>query len=77
MKKRIITLGLLLVLMLNLFLTSCLKPKTPDDPDEPQTPGESDGDDEFELSKEKLEGALELALEKIDYALPTFTDKFR
>lgn len=29
-----------------------------------------------ELTREKLEYALELALDKIDYALPTFTDRF-
>ena len=72
MKKRIISLGLLIVLALNLFLTSCLKPK---DPEEPEDPG-TDKYGDFELSREKLEGALMLALEKIDYALPTFTDKF-
>ena len=31
---------------------------------------------DFEISREKLEGALEEAIKKIDYALPTFTDKF-
>ena len=30
----------------------------------------------FDLPKEKLESALEEALKKIDYALPTFTDKY-
>ena len=31
---------------------------------------------DFELSREKLEYALAEAIKKIDYALPTFTDKF-
>ena len=31
---------------------------------------------DFEIPREKLEGALADALAKIDYALPTFTDKF-
>ena len=31
---------------------------------------------DFDLSREKLEGALSEAIKKIDYALPTFTDKY-
>ena len=31
---------------------------------------------DFEIPREKLEAALADALEKVDYALPTFTDKF-
>ena len=71
MKNRIITLGLLFVIFCNLVLTSCLKLKDPS-----EDPEDDPGDGTFELSKEKVEGALEFALEKIDYALPTFTNKF-
>ncbi len=70
MKRRIISLGLALALTFNLLLVSCYKPE------EPEEPVVTDKYGEFELSKYKLECAFLDALDKIDYALPTFTDKF-
>lgn len=70
MKKKLVALFLLLVFSFNFLLTSCAWFEEPKKAPEPPSYGE------FELLREKLEGALEEALKKIDYALPTFTDKF-
>jgi hypothetical protein len=116
MRKRIISLALTLVLLINsLMLSACsfVLGGAPDDQGGSVTPGdenggnscnEGDNDDgatdddgqveddhlvspdvlamldgkysDFEIPREKLEGALADAIAKIDYALPTFTDKF-
>ena len=62
-KPRGVALGLLLVLIFNIMLTSCQGERWGKHPD-------------AELTVAKLEYALDEALKKIDYALPTFTDKF-
>ena len=83
--KKLIALLLLLTLSLNaLLLTSCSLPwqKEEEGPDLKPTPPTIEGINnpekyaDFDLPREKLELALLEALKKIDYALPTFTDKF-
>ena len=60
-----------------LFLASCEKTKTAEsDTDKTTTKNERNDFVGEELSYEKLQFALECALEKIDYALPAFTDRF-
>lgn len=91
MKKRIVSLLLCIITLFNcLAFTGCdvlsglLGEKgegTLDEGDESQLPtvgGITNVErySEFELSREKLEQALADALAKVDYALPTFTDKF-
>ncbi len=76
MKKRIIALLLLFVFAANFLLVSCDLSKDPEPPEIPDRPGETGKYGDFELSREKIEDALWAALEKIDYALPTFTTKF-
>ncbi|MBQ8528696.1 MAG: glycoside hydrolase family 88 protein [Clostridia bacterium] len=70
---------------LNILLTSCNKAEVPggDDDDTGSNDNTEGGEisfeekySSFELTREKLEYALAEAIKKIDYALPTFTDKF-
>ena len=85
--KRIVTAFILLFAMaFNIVsFTACQAPKEDNDTDESganlQTPIDVqlmlEGKySNFEISRQKLEYALDEAIKKIDYALPTFTDKF-
>ena len=81
MKMRITSFLLAIILLFNVFLFSgCVRPDDKDSGD-----ADKNGTDEYfscncepssEMTREKLERALADAIAKIDYALPTFTDKF-
>ena len=89
--KRLIALLLCLLLGANtLMLTSCSFPfGTVEPEDEPEEDPEAEREPieipginnpekyaDFDLPREKLEAALAEAVKKIDFALPTFTDRF-
>ena len=83
MKRRICALFLFATLIFNLLLTSCTVADNSDGGED--LDGESivipeiknpERYESCELTREKLEGALADAIAKIDYALPTFTDRF-
>ena len=89
--KRLIALLLCLLLGANmLMLTSCSFPFGTEEPeDEPEEDPEAEREPieipginnpekyaDFDLPREKLEAALAEAVKKIDFALPTFTDRF-
>ena len=91
MKRRIIALILSLVTVFNVFaFVSCVKApdnnETNNNGSNNHNQSNADASIEginnpekyadFELSEEKLREALNEAIKKIDYALPTFTDKF-
>ena len=81
MKKLTALLLALAMLFSVLCFTACQQPPPQDPDDGKNSPtGDAIADPEkyadFELSREKLEYALSEALKKIDYALPTFTNKF-
>ena len=67
MKKRILALTLIFVTVMNTLLVSC---------GIPEESGEPDKYGDFELSYDKVQNAFFAAIDKINYALPTFTDKF-
>lgn len=80
--KKIISIFLSLIMLFSSLttLTSCFKPANTEGKGEQEGDGEQEGGkndfSEQALSREKLEFALECALEKIDMAIPTFTDRF-
>ncbi len=83
MKKRIVSLFLCVIVALNCFMLSgCFDFLNDDEDDgkkEPLTVGTIASPEkyaDFDLPREKLEAALAEAIAKIDYALPTFTNKF-
>ena len=83
MKKRFLSLLLSLVVILNsVSFTACTCVWIADMHGDSNEDDDLTGDplyekySDFDLKKEKLEEALDEALKKIDYALPTFTDKF-
>lgn len=85
MNKRLLALFVVFIMALNILLTSCNKAEVPggDDDDTGSNDNTEGGEisfeekySSFELTREKLEYALAEAIKKIDYALPTFTDKF-
>lgn len=87
MKKIIVSLVLMLSLLFNTYwLTACSifdSVKEEENTPPPREPLNVDLEamlngkySDFEIPREKLEYALAEALKKIDYALPTFTDKF-
>ncbi len=83
-------LSLILAVLMLIPICGCYPNKSPDDDDDDNVghnsvpvsdvkiPDIADPEKyaDFELSREKLEYALSEAIKKIDYALPTFTDKF-
>lgn len=90
MKKKITSLLLFAVLMFNvLSFTACNVKDGMDNKDDPSTDGGLNGEipvnvqalldgpfSDFEIPREKLEGALRDALLKVDYALMTLNGKF-
>ena len=83
-RKRLVALLLLIVLVANIrILSGCAEPPSdpPSDPPsgEPLTPDEIEDlakYADFELSRAKLDAALDAALLKVDYAIETLDGKF-
>ena len=80
MKRRLISFLLVVALLFNVYAFSgCNKPSGDEhneNEDEKKEYFTCDCEPSSEITREKLEGALADAIAKIDYALPTFTDKF-
>ena len=82
--KKTVLLFLIATMICQFCLTACEKAPEGNDsyvenPTHSQEQNNENKTEDFvgkELSPEKLEFALECALKKIDYAIPTFTDRF-